>query len=95
MRTAEMVSRAWAEAHSMTCADPGHAHRPPGELTAAALTAHGRLSAVLGRSIPFTALGPGGGVRGLASFLAVYAAQQEEQDAPGRTADAALERRCM
>ncbi|WP_331725803.1 hypothetical protein OG264_39225 (plasmid) [Streptomyces xanthophaeus] len=75
--TAEITTQAWAEALSMTCAAPDHIHPPSGVLAAAALRAHGRLSAGLGQSIPFSALGPGCGVRGLASFLAVYAAQHE------------------
>ncbi|WP_370102287.1 hypothetical protein [Streptacidiphilus sp. MAP12-20] len=79
-RKAEIASRAWAEALSMSCAVPGSAHRPSGELAAAALRAHGALSAGLGQCVPFTGLGPGGGgVRGLAAFLAVYAGEQEQQ----------------
>jgi hypothetical protein len=82
-RKAEIVSRAWAEACSMAGADPGRGHRPPGALAAAALRAHGTLSAGLGQGVPLTALGPaGGGVRGLAAFLAVYAAQQELDGSP-------------
>ncbi|WP_328436292.1 hypothetical protein OHA71_48875 [Streptomyces sp. NBC_00444] len=78
---AETVSAAWAEALAMTCADPGHCHSPAGELAAAALRTHGALSTGWGRSVPVTGWGPGGGgVRGLAVFLAVYAAQQEQQD---------------
>ncbi|MFJ4832096.1 hypothetical protein ACIP79_19675 [Streptomyces sp. NPDC088747] len=78
-----IVPRAWAEALSMTCADPVHAHdrRPCGELAAAALRAHSVLSAGFGQHIAFTGLGPdGGGVRALAAFLAVYAARHERQD---------------
>ncbi|MFD3933082.1 hypothetical protein [Streptomyces sp. NPDC058614] len=76
-RTAEITSRAWAEARSMAGAGPDHTRRPPRDcLAAAALRAHSRLAAGLGRSIPVTALGPtGGAVRGLAAFLAVYADQ--------------------
>ncbi|MFI6340826.1 hypothetical protein [Streptomyces sp. NPDC050535] len=83
---AELVPRAWAEALSMTCADPTHAHarRPCGELAAAALRAHSALSAGFGQRIPLTGLGPGGGgVRTLAAFLAVYAGRHEQQDARG------------
>ncbi|MGX1915373.1 hypothetical protein ACWIID_42165 [Streptomyces phaeochromogenes] len=90
-RKAEIASQALAEARSM--AGHGHGHRPPGDLAAAALRAHGTLSAGLGQSVPFTALGPGGGgVQGLAAFLAVYAAQQELQDAQdlGEAAQAGL-----
>jgi hypothetical protein len=76
---AEIVTRAWAEARSMAGLGP-RGGRPPGELAAAALRAHGTLSAGLGRSVPFTALAPafttGAGVRQLAAFLAVYAAEQ-------------------
>lgn len=76
---AEIVTRAWAEARSMAGLGP-RGGRPPGEVAAAALSAHGTLSAGLGRSVPFTALAPAGttdsGVRQLAAFLAVYAAQQ-------------------
>ncbi|SNX88214.1 hypothetical protein SAMN06272735_8653 [Streptomyces sp. TLI_55] len=81
---AEIVTRAWAEARSMAGLGPRGGRppggRPPGEVAAAALSAHGTLSAGLGRSVPFTALAPAGttdsGVRQLAAFLAVYAAQQ-------------------
>ncbi|MET9730641.1 hypothetical protein ABZZ79_08260 [Streptomyces sp. NPDC006458] len=83
-RSAELASRAYAEALSMTSADPGpgRTHRSGGELAAGALRAYSALStAGLGRSIPVTGLGPGGaGVRGLATFLAVYAGQCERQD---------------
>jgi hypothetical protein len=76
---AEIVTRAWAEARSMAGLGP-RGGRPPGEVAAAALSAHGALSAGLGHSVPFTALTPAGttdsGVRQLAAFLAVYAAQQ-------------------
>lgn len=71
----EIASRAWAEALAMACGDADHAHRPPGELLAASLKAHRTLSRGLGQSVPLTALGPDGGVLGLAAFVAVYAAQ--------------------
>lgn len=79
-RKDEIVSRAWAEALALAH-EPGErtdrAGRPPGELVAAALKAHRALSQGLGQSVPVTAIGPDGGVRGLAAFVAVYAAQQE------------------
>ncbi|MFH8492353.1 hypothetical protein [Streptomyces longisporoflavus] len=71
----DIASRAWAEALAMACGDADHAHRPPGELLAASLRAHRTLSRGLGQSVPLTALGPNGGVLGLAAFVAVYAAQ--------------------
>ncbi|WP_327722862.1 hypothetical protein OG381_48845 (plasmid) [Streptomyces sp. NBC_00490] len=77
-RTVDLTSQAWAEARSMAGAGPDHGRCPPGgdRLVAAALRAHSTLSAGLGHSVPFTALGPSGGaVRGLAAFLAVYAGQ--------------------
>ncbi|KUM99175.1 hypothetical protein AQI95_40510 [Streptomyces yokosukanensis] len=76
----EIASWAWAEVLTMACADAEHAHRPPGELVAAALKAHRTLSRGLRQSVPVTALGPDGGVRGLAAFVAVYAAQQDQPD---------------
>ncbi|NNN35356.1 hypothetical protein HLK59_34310 [Streptomyces sp. S3(2020)] len=79
IRTAELTSQAWAEARSMAGDkpdQPDHGRRAPGCLAAAALRAHSTLSAGLGHSVPFTALGPSGAtVRGLAAFLAVYADQ--------------------
>jgi hypothetical protein len=76
LRQAEITSRAWSEARSMAGL-PSEGERPPGALAAAALTAHGALTAGFGRGVPFTALGPtGGAVNGLAAFLAVYAAHQ-------------------
>lgn len=75
-RQDEIASRAWAEALALA-GDAGRPHRAPGELVAAALEAHRGLSREFGRNVPVTALGPGGGVRGLAAFLAVYAAQRE------------------
>lgn len=73
-RTAELTSQAWAEARSMAGRAPARGTCPPGTLTAAALRAHRTLSAGLGHSVPFTALGPtGAAVPGLAAFLAVYA----------------------
>ncbi|MFD8253850.1 hypothetical protein [Streptomyces werraensis] len=54
---------------------------PPSELVAAALEAHRALSRGLGQNVPLTALGPDCGVRGLAAFVAVYAAQQEQRGA--------------
>jgi len=80
LRKDEIASRACAEALAMACGDADHAHRPPGELVAAALKAHRTLSRGLGQSVPLTALGPDGGVRGLAAFVAVYAAQQGQRD---------------
>ncbi|MFF5500181.1 hypothetical protein [Streptomyces aquilus] len=75
-RKAEITSLARAEARAMTGADTGHDPHPAADLTAAALRAHGTLSAGLGRSVPFTALGPtGDSVHALATFLAVYADQ--------------------
>ncbi|MEU4469106.1 hypothetical protein AB0G20_36350 [Streptomyces sp. NPDC024017] len=76
----EFASRARAEALAMTGQDTGQAHRPAGELVAAALKAHRTLVRGLGRSVPLTALGPDAGVRGLTAFLAVYAARHP---APG------------
>ncbi|WP_329374943.1 hypothetical protein [Streptomyces sp. NBC_01483] len=85
VRKAEIVSRAWAEACSMAGVGPDRGHRPPGELAAAALRAHGALSTRFGRSVPFTMAGPKGcGMQGLAAFLAVYAAQQEPQKPQGQ-----------
>ncbi|MFJ2162822.1 hypothetical protein [Streptomyces sp. NPDC087856] len=81
-RRADLASRAWTEALAMT--RPGHASRPCGELAAAALREHSALSAALGRSVPLTALGPGGGTGALAAFLAVYAAQDESRTASAR-----------
>ncbi|WP_331721444.1 hypothetical protein [Streptomyces sp. NBC_00212] len=72
--TAELVTQAWAEARGMAGADREHRHRAPGEITAAALRAHGALCTGLGRSVPVTALTARPGVRDLATFLAVYAA---------------------
>jgi hypothetical protein len=80
LRRDEIASRAWAEALAMACGDVDHAHRPPGELVAAALKVHRMLSRGLGQSVPVTAIGPDGGVRGLAAFVAVYAAQQKLRD---------------
>ncbi|WP_230195129.1 hypothetical protein [Streptomyces coriariae] len=75
-------SPAWAAARLMTGAPSGHGRRPPGDLVATALRMCRTLSAGLGAGLPFTVLGPGGGgVRGLAAFLAVYATQQQVQDA--------------
>ena len=74
-RKDEIASRAWAEALAMACGDADHTHRTPGELVAASLEAHRTLSRGLGQSVPFTALGPDGGVLGLAAFVAVYATQ--------------------
>ncbi|WP_328891868.1 hypothetical protein [Streptomyces sp. NBC_00316] len=79
-RKDEIVSRAWAEALAMAHGDADRTHRPPGELVAAALKAHRALSRGLKQNVPVTALGPDGGVRGLAAFVAVYAAQQEQRD---------------
>ncbi|WP_329113045.1 hypothetical protein [Streptomyces sp. NBC_01465] len=76
-RKDEIVSRAWAEALAMACGDSDHAGRPPGELVAAALKVHRALSRGLKQGVPVTAFGPDGGVRGLAAFVAVYAAQQD------------------
>ncbi|MFD9393203.1 hypothetical protein ACFWBB_21545 [Streptomyces sp. NPDC060000] len=86
--TADLVTRAWREASCMAGAGPdAAAHRPPGDLTAAALRAHRTLSAGLGHTVAFTALGPrGDGVRGLAAFLAVYAAQQQSAQRPAAAA---------
>lgn len=82
-RRADLASRAWTEALAMT--RPGRAARPCGELAAAALREHSALSAALGRSVPLTVLGPGGGGTGaLAAFLAVYAAQDESRTASAR-----------
>ena len=97
-RRADLASRAWTEALAMTRPDPdpdpdpdsgpdpgpGRAPRPCGELAAAALREHSALSAALGRSVPLTALGPGGGTGALAAFLAVYAAQDESRTASAR-----------
>ncbi|MGW6062994.1 hypothetical protein [Streptomyces sp. NPDC055189] len=80
-RQDEIASRAWAEALAMACGDADHAHRPPGELLAASLAAHRTLSRGLGQSVPLTALGPDGGVLGLAAFVAVYAAQSNTASA--------------
>jgi uncharacterized protein YbdZ (MbtH family) len=41
---AEIISRAWAEALALACQDTDHAHRPPGELLAAAMRVHRMLS---------------------------------------------------
>ncbi|MGV4982317.1 hypothetical protein ACVB8X_23990 [Streptomyces sp. NRAIS4] len=52
------------------------------ELVAAALKAHRALSRGLGESVPVTALGPDGALRGLAAFIAVYAARRDQPDQP-------------
>ncbi|MBL1087407.1 hypothetical protein JK359_36580 [Streptomyces actinomycinicus] len=78
-RRAEIASRAWTEALSMTGAGP--ARRPRGEITAAALRAHSALSAGLGQHIPLTVLGPDAGARQLALFLTVYAGRDEQREA--------------
>ncbi|MFI6475187.1 hypothetical protein ACIBL5_33580 [Streptomyces sp. NPDC050516] len=80
LRKDEIVSRAWAEALAMACSDADHAHRPPGELVAAALKAHHTLSRGLGPSGPVAAVGSDGGVRWLAAFVAEYAAHQQQRD---------------
>ncbi|MFD8572214.1 hypothetical protein [Streptomyces sp. NPDC059639] len=77
-RSAELATRALAEARAMAGAAPAVAPRTHGELAAAALSTHGALSAGRVQPVSFTALGPGGGVRELAVFLTVYAAQQEQ-----------------
>ncbi|CAL9653300.1 hypothetical protein [Streptomyces sp. enrichment culture] len=77
-RKAELTADAWAEALAMTGTGPGRTPSSPGNLTAAALRAHRTLSAGLGQHIPFTALDQSGGARALATFLAVYAAQNED-----------------
>jgi hypothetical protein len=82
-RREEITSRAWTEALAMAGGDPDPADRLLGELVAAALKAHRTLSRGLGQSVPVTALGPDDGVRGLAAFVAVYAAEQEERDEGG------------
>ncbi|MGW0877381.1 hypothetical protein ACWD3Z_44020 [Streptomyces sp. NPDC002740] len=82
-RKAEFASRARAEALAMAGAGPD-VHHLPGALAAAALRAHSTLSAGTGRSVPVTVFAAGGdGVRGLAAFLAVYAAEQERQERQG------------
>ncbi|MCA2205348.1 hypothetical protein ACPCSQ_17990 [Streptomyces griseoincarnatus] len=73
------ASRAWSEALATTREDTDAAHRSRGELVAAALSAHRILSRDFGRSVPVTALGPDGAPRGLAAFVAVYAAQRERE----------------
>ncbi|KOU40404.1 hypothetical protein [Streptomyces sp. WM6378] len=80
LRKDEIVSRAWAEALAMACGDADHAHRPQGELVAAALKAHHTLSRGLGHSGPVAAVGSDGGVRWLAAFVAEYAAHQNQRD---------------
>lgn len=77
-RQAELTTDAWTEALAMTGTGPDRTPNPPGNLTAAALRAHHTLSAGLGRHIPFTALAQPGGAQALATFLAVYAAHQED-----------------
>ncbi|MFE9683943.1 hypothetical protein [Streptomyces sp. NPDC006285] len=79
-RKDEITSRAWAEALAMACGVADHTHRPPGELVAAALQAHRALSRGLGQNVQVTALGPAGAVRGLAAFVAGYAAQRPSRD---------------
>ncbi|MBQ1099177.1 hypothetical protein KBY55_24735 [Streptomyces sp. b94] len=73
------ASRAWAEGLAMTRADTDGTQRSPGELVAAALSAHRTLSRDFGGSVPVTALGPDGAPRGLAAFVAVYAVQRERE----------------
>lgn len=75
---AEIASRAWAEALAMAGAGPDPA-RAPGEIVAAALQAHRGMTRELGH-LPVPALGPDGGVPGLAAFLAVYAARPARCD---------------
>ncbi|MEU6381104.1 hypothetical protein [Streptomyces sp. NPDC046909] len=86
-RREDIASRAWAAAQEMAGEDTDRAggpERPAGELVAAALKAHRTLSRGLGQSVPVTPLGPdGGGVRGLAAFVAVYAAEQEQREEGG------------
>lgn len=92
-RPEEILSRARAEALALAGEDRGRRHRTPDEggLVAAALEAHRALSRDLGRSVPLTALGPDGGVRGLTAFLAVYAARRApcggRPSASGRTGE--------
>ncbi|MFE6721772.1 hypothetical protein ACFVDU_29810 [Streptomyces albidoflavus] len=75
-RTADLAARAFSEARAMAGAAPASARTASGELAAAALRAHGVLSAARTQPVPVTALGPNGReARGLAVFLAVYAAQ--------------------
>ncbi|MFB7248318.1 hypothetical protein CW362_41245 [Streptomyces populi] len=86
-RPADLVPRAWREALSMAGAGPDPGRGQDGDLTAAALRAHRALSAGFGHSVGFTALGPGGdSVRGLAAFLAVYAAEQRAAQELGMAA---------
>ncbi|MFD9631122.1 hypothetical protein [Streptomyces violascens] len=85
-RMTELVSHAWAEARGMAGAGREHRHRAPGETAAAALRAHGALCTGLGRSVPVTSLAARPGVRDLAVFLAVYAAQGAPAAATGRGA---------
>ncbi|MFJ8312143.1 MULTISPECIES: hypothetical protein [unclassified Streptomyces] len=72
-RMAELVSDARVEALGM--AGAGQEARTRGEITAAALRAHGALCSGLGRSVPVTAFSAPPGVWGLTTFLAVYAAE--------------------
>ncbi|MEU8792984.1 hypothetical protein [Streptomyces sp. NPDC048643] len=87
-RRDEIASHAWAEALATACAHPDHAHRPRGELMAAALEAHRTLTRGPGPSVPLTALGPHGDPRALAVFVTVYAAQQHPRETrtPGNAA---------
>ncbi|MFK0063906.1 hypothetical protein ACIQTN_32330 [Streptomyces werraensis] len=85
----DIASRAWAEALEMAHGDPD---RAPGELVAAALEAHRELSRALGRTVPVTALGPDGGVRGLAAFVAVYAARRDRRTGRAPDSDQSGER---
>ncbi|MFI6688236.1 hypothetical protein [Streptomyces sp. NPDC050485] len=78
-RMAELVSDAWVEALGMAGAT--QEPRTRGEITAAALRAHGALCSGLGRTVPVTAFAAPPGVWGLATFLAVYAAEAAKSGA--------------
>ncbi|MEU5404218.1 hypothetical protein ABZ348_33590 [Streptomyces sp. NPDC005963] len=79
-RREQIASRAWAEALAVASGDAVRAQGSQGELLAASLEAHRMLSRGLGKSVAVTALGPDDGVLGFAAFVAVYAAEREQQN---------------
>lgn len=81
-RTARLLALARAEALRMSGTGP--AYRDAGAVTAAALRTHAALCARLGHSVPVTALSARHGTRGLATFLAVYAAAGQQAATPER-----------
>ncbi|MFF7202196.1 hypothetical protein [Streptomyces sp. NPDC008141] len=81
-RTARLLALARTEALRMSGTGP--ADRDAGAVTAAALRTHAALCARLRHSVPLTALSARPGTRGLATFLAVYAAAGQHAATPDR-----------